>query len=65
MPIPRSRATRPALNMDSTQCVLSVPMLITRAWAMRAMSSASSNAWAITGEAPSASRALAVVFMTK
>jgi hypothetical protein len=28
------------------------------------MSAISSSAWAITGEAPSASRALAVLFMT-
>jgi hypothetical protein len=50
--------------MDSTHAALSVPMLSTSAPAMPAISSTSSMAWAITGEAPTASSALAVVFMT-
>ena len=39
-------------------------MLMTRAEAIPTISSISSSAWAMTGEAPSASRALAVLFMT-
>ncbi len=50
--------------MDAIQGSLKVPILITRAEAMFTMSSTSSGAWAMTGEAPTASKALAVRFMT-
>jgi len=50
--------------MASIQGGERVPMLRTTAPAMEAISSTSSTAWAITGEAPRASRALAVQFIT-
>ena len=62
--MPRSRATRPATSMASTQGPLRVPMLSTSAEAIPAISAISSWACAMTGEAPAASRALAVVFIT-
>jgi len=61
---PRRRAAAMARCIASTQGRLRVPMLITRAEAMPTMSSTSSTAWAMTGEAPSARRALAVEFIT-
>ena len=52
------------LQHRPTQAGLSVPMLMTRAEAIPTISSISSSAWAMTGEAPMARRALAVLFMT-
>ena len=57
------RAAFPARSMAVTQGALSVPILRTRAADEPAISSTSSGAWAMTGEAPKASRALAVRFM--
>ena len=53
-----------ALCIARIQSRLNVPMLMTRAPAMLTMSSTSSSAWAMTGEAPIASKALAELFMT-
>ena len=61
---PFRRAASPAWNMAAIQGALSVPMLMTSDCAMAAISPTSSSAWAMTGDAPSASSALAVVFMT-
>jgi hypothetical protein len=63
MGIPFFRAARAAIVMASIHGPLSVPMLRTSAEASPAISSTSSTAWAMTGDAPSASRALAVVFI--
>ncbi len=60
----RAVAVPPASSIASTQCSDSVPMLRTSDDAMRAISSTSSPACAITGSAPSASVAFAVSFMT-
>ncbi len=62
--MPRFLARAAALRMALTHFLLSVPMLTTRAEAIPTMSSTSSSAWAMTGEAPMARRALAVLFMT-
>jgi len=62
--MPHCLATAPAFNMASIQLALSVPMLITSAPANPAISATSSMACAITGLAPSASSAFAVVFIT-
>jgi len=62
--MPRSSARSAAMYMALTHSLLRVPMLITRAEAMPTISAASSSAWAITGEAPMASSAFAVLFMT-
>ena len=64
MGIFRREAVRPATSMPSIHGPESVPMLRTRASAREAISSISSTAWAMTGEAPSASKALAVYCMT-
>src|SRR5271157_745422 len=61
---PFRRAAPPAWNMAAIQGALSVPILITSARAMAVISATSSSAWAMTGDAPSASSALAVTFMT-
>jgi hypothetical protein len=50
--------------MASIHGPLSVPMLMTRAPANPAISSTSSTACAMTGDAPTARSALAVWFMT-
>ena len=57
-------AASPALNIEAIHGALSVPMLMTSDRAMAVISSTSSSAWAMTGDAPMASNALAVVFMT-
>ena len=57
-------AASPALNIAAIQGALRVPMLMTSDRAIAVISATSSSAWAITGEAPIASRAFAVVFMT-
>ena len=62
--IPRAFAARPASSIDSTHGSDSVPMLRTSADASRTISSTSSRACAITGNAPRASVAFAVSFMT-
>ena len=62
--MPRALAVRPASSIASTQCGESVPMLMTSAEAIPAISSTSWSACAITGSAPSASVAFAVSFMT-
>jgi len=64
MGMPSCPALRAAMNMDFVHCSLKVPMLITRAAAIPTISSTSWSAWAMTGEAPMASRALAVEFIT-
>ena len=64
MGIFRPAAFSAALNMAAIQSSLRVPILITRAPAIPVMSSTSGRAWAMTGEAPMASNALAVMFMT-
>jgi hypothetical protein len=64
MGMPRFAAASAALNMDLTHSLLRVPMLSTKAEAMPTISTISSSAWAITGEAPMANSALAVLFMT-
>src|SRR5438309_4956218 len=53
--MPRAFARWPALIIAATACVVSVPMLRTRAPAWGAISSTSSGACVITGAAPSAS----------
>ncbi len=60
----RPDAFFPAVIMESTHSSVRVPMFSTRAPANATISSTSFSAWAITGEAPMASRALAVKFMT-
>ena len=57
-------AARPASTIASTHSGESVPMLSTSAPATAAISSTSSRAWAITGEAPMARVMLAVSFIT-
>ena len=60
---PASCFALPAFSIDATHSASSVPMLITSAPAIMAMSATSSAACAITGEAPAASRALALKFI--
>ena len=60
----RRRAFFPALIIALTQGVLKVPILMTSARARLTISSTSSMACAITGNAPMARSALAVVFIT-
>ena len=55
-----SLAFFPAISMESTQGMVRVPMFSTKAPANDTISSTSSGAWAITGEAPQAKRAFAV-----
>ncbi len=62
--MPRSRAAAPARNMLSIHGALRVPMFSTSAETMFTSSAISSRAWAMMGEAPAASSALAVTFMT-
>ena len=50
--------------MDRIQAELRVPILITRAAEIATISAISSSAWAMIGEAPRASKALAVLFIT-
>jgi hypothetical protein len=57
-------ALRAVLIMVATQSLVRVPMLSTSARARETISSTSSVLCAITGEAPAASSALAVTFMT-
>ena len=60
MGVPRLLALRPALSMDAIQLSVRVPILRTNAPAKATMSSTSFSAWAMTGDAPQARRALAV-----
>jgi len=60
MGILRAEAIFPALTMESTHSSVRVPIFNTRAPARQTISSTSFGAWAITGEAPIAKRALAV-----
>src|SRR5690554_6353978 len=62
--MPLAFAVWPDWSMASTHSGFRVPILRTKAEAMAAMSFTSSRAWAIIGEAPTASRALAVLFIT-
>ena len=62
--MPCSFAALPASIIASIQCGESVPMFSTSAPASATISSTSSRACAITGNAPSASVAFAVSFMT-
>jgi hypothetical protein len=62
--LPCVRAAAAARRMAVIHGGESVPMLITSAWAMETNSSTSSLACTIAGEAPTASSAFAVLFMT-
>jgi len=62
--MPRALASSPAASIASIHFSSSVPMLRTRAPAWATISRTSSMAWAMTGDAPSASSTLAVSFMT-
>ena len=62
MGVPSVLARRAASSIDSTAPIVSVPMLRTRACACAVIASTSSGAWAITGDAPIASVALATSF---
>jgi hypothetical protein len=64
MGMPLVLAARPALNIASTHGALKVPMLSTRLLATVTRSSTSSSAWAMSGDAPIASKAFAVLFIT-
>jgi len=61
---PRALAARAAFSIALTQAGESVPMLMTRAEEIATNSSTSSLAWTMAGEAPKASSALAVLFIT-
>ena len=62
--LPLARMSFPASSMLSSHGASSVPILRTRAESMSVRSSSSSGAWAMSGEAWAARRALAVTFIT-
>ena len=62
--MPLALAALAAMIIDTTQSSCRVPILSTRASARPVISSTSAWQWAITGEAPVASRILAEAFMT-
>ncbi|BAA30258.1 165aa long hypothetical protein [Pyrococcus horikoshii OT3] len=61
---PNSFAISVAFTIDLLHPESRVPIFMTTASASLIISSSSSSAWAITGEAPNASKAFAVVFIT-
>ena len=62
--MPRAPAVRTAFSIAVTQAGESVPIFTTSAAEIATNSSTSSLAWIMAGEAPSASRAFAVLFIT-